>query len=266
MSTSADTLGGAMPAGVTVFTETGREGREVQVATEVPLTIMANDIEVATLACTPADLDELVRGFLFTSGFARSAADIRALRFDTSRWVAEASLSVAPDPALMTRRLYTAGCGKGVQFPGIVELSMRTPLAGGFCVAAEHVRSLARWLQGSSPLHGATGGVHTAALSTAGALPDRAYDDIGRHNAVDKAIGRGLCEQADFTRCVLLTTGRVSSEILFKARRAGVPVLVSLGAPTHQAVLLARQTNLTLVGFARGRTFTVYASPERICP
>jgi FdhD protein len=115
-------------------------------------------------------------------------------------------------------------------------------------------------------LHGTTRGVHSAALAPGGRLPASAIDDVGRHNAVDKAIGRALADGTDMASCVLASTGRVSSEILFKARRAGIPVVASFGAPTHQAVLLAREMGVTLVGFARGRRLTAFSHPERIVP
>jgi FdhD protein len=116
----------------------------------------------------------------------------------------------------------------------------------------------------SSALHKATGGVHTAALSLSGGNPMLLIDDIGRHNAVDKVIGGALVNLIDLTKCVILSTGRVSSEILFKARKAEIPVVASLGAPTHQSLLLARKLGVTLCGFVRGDKFTLFSHPERI--
>jgi FdhD protein len=89
-------------------------------------------------------------------------------------------------------------------------------------------------------------------------------DDVGRHNAVDKVVGRALLEGMDLSRCALLCSGRTSSDMLHKAKRAGIPVSVSRGAPTHQAVLQARSMGVTVVGFARGTSMTVYSHPERI--
>src|SRR4030042_6130663 len=109
-----------------------------------------------------------------------------------------------------------------------------------------------RWVQTSSQLYRSTRGVHTAALSKGGTLPEIACDDIGRHNAVDKVIGSALITGIDFKVAVLLCSGRISSDVFFTAKRCEIPVLISLSAPTHQAVLLAREMHLTLVCFARG--------------
>jgi FdhD protein len=238
----------------------------VPVATEVPLTIVANEREIATLACSPNHLRELVTGFLFTNGFIADTTELLSFCCDTQRWRAEVETTVTPDPEMLLKRLYTSGCGKGVLYPGIAQVALRTPLEDQFRVRGAELHAAMHWLLGSSPLHAATGGVHTAALSLGGRVPSIAYDDIGRHNAVDKVFGGALAARVPLAESVLLCTGRISSEILFKARRCAVPVAVSLGAPTHQSVLLARDMRVTLVGFARGKAFTVYAHPWRIVP
>ena len=89
-------------------------------------------------------------------------------------------------------------------------------------------------------------------------------DDIGRHNAVDKAIGDAFRRRLPMSSCALVTTGRISSEIAHKARRAGMPVVISRGAPTHQAILQARDMGITTVGFARGGNYTIFSHPQRI--
>jgi len=121
-------------------------------------------------------------------------------------------------------------------------------------------------LQRASPLFSSTGGVHLAALSRGDGLLDVA-EDIGRHNAVDKVIGkalRGAGQSADLPNLTLLTTGRLSSEIATKAVRVGLPVVISRSAPTSAAVELAREADLCLVGFARGRRLNVYSAPWRL--
>jgi FdhD protein len=95
-------------------------------------------------------------------------------------------------------------------------------------------------------------------------MPDLLIDDIGRHNAVDKVIGHCLLAGFDLSQSMLLCTGRISSEILHKARRASIPIVVSRGAPTHQSVLLAREMGITLIGVARAGSFTIYSHYQRI--
>ena len=151
-------------------------------------------------------------------------------------------------------------------FASAVELAGRHPIESGLTITAAGVHELAAWLQHCSALYRETGGIHSAALSAAGSIPQRHFDDIGRHNAVDKAIGAGLFSGSDFSRMVLICSGRTSSEILHKARRAAIPIIIARGAPTNQTILKAREMGITVVGFARGSAFTVFSHPERIVP
>jgi len=259
-----ESLGAAREFETTVVKGNAVTPRVSLVATEVPLTIMANETEIATLACTPVCLREFTTGFLFTSGLIRAAGDVRTFRCDEKTWTITVDLATPPEPKHLFKRLYTSGCGKGVMYSSVIEVMGRFPLDNAFSVSAEKINTMATWLQTCSVLHKNTGGVHAAALSEKGETPRIMGEDIGRHNAVDKVIGAALLSGTDLGAAVLLTTGRASSEIVHKARRGSIPVVVSLGAPTHQAVLLAREMRLTLIGFARGVSFTVFSGQERI--
>ncbi len=234
------------------------------VATEVPCTIIGNGVEVATLLCSPSDLKALAVGFLYSSAFINAIDDVLTATVDMTRWVVTCELSRTPTPDLMARRMYTPGCGRGVVYSSLSETGIRQPLASPERLSASQIASLARWLQQCSPLFRSTGGVHSAAISDRGALPQECIDDIARHCAVDKVIGRWLLEGKSFEGAVLICSGRISSEILHKARRAGMAIIVSRGGPTHQAVLRARDLGITLIGFARGEDFTVYSHAERV--
>jgi FdhD protein len=260
----SETLGISVDFEVVQIKQGSTTNTIASVPTEVPLTIVANDEEIATLSGSPDHLREFVYGFLFTSGFIQDAKDVQSFYCDETKWRIEVKLNNPPEPALLTKRLYTSGCGRGVMFSSVTELALRRPLGDEFTIHSDVVLGLMRWLQTSSQLYRTTRGVHTAALSKGGALPEIVCDDIGRHNAVDKVIGGGLMTGVDFKVSVLLSSGRISSDILFKAKRCEIPVVISLGAPTHQAVLLARDMHMTLVGFARGSSFTVFSHPERI--
>lgn len=234
------------------------------VVTEVPLTVMAGDIELATLHASPSHLKEFAYGFLFASAFIRGADDLLGVTMDPKRWVIHVDLKRPPDPSILNKRLYTSGCGKGVMYANVSEMASRRRVRSKLRVTSDQVAALARWLQHASSLHQQTGGLHSSGLSIEGALPGIHIDDIGRHSAVDKVIGRALIDGVDFSRTVLVTSGRVSSDILHKAGRAGIPIIVARSAPTHQTVLRARDQGVTVVGFARGDGFTVYSHDERI--
>jgi FdhD protein len=240
------------------------EALRQSIATEVPCTIVVNGQEAVTAMVTPTFLREFAVGHLFTAGIINSASDVTGYLCDETRWRLEVDTRREVDLDLLGRRVYTSGCGKGVMYANVIELSSRHPLAAGPEVRAEALVACMKWLLSSSTLHRATHGVHSAATSIAGELPDALIDDIGRHNAVDKIIGRGLMRGLDFSRCVLLSTGRTSSEILHKAKRAQIPIVLSWGAPTHQTVLLAREMGVTVAAFGRSGTITVFSMPDRV--
>ncbi len=259
-----DPLSSNVPFDVIKVSQTETVNLTTHIATEVPLTFIANGSELATLMCTPADLKVFTTGFLFTSGFITKYSDILSFDVDETKWIVSIALSTNPEPLLMGKRLYTSGCGKGVMYASINEISLRRPLEHGISIKKESVLRVMKWFQTCSSLHKETGGVHTACLSNQGEIPTQVFDDIGRHNAVDKAIGNALMNELNLTECLLICSGRVSSEILFKAKRAGVSMIISLGSPTHQSVLLARNMNVTLIGFARGGSFTIFSHQERV--
>jgi FdhD protein len=244
----------------------GGEASQVSqaIAAEIPFTIKTDTVEIATLLCSPLDLKELAYGYLYTSGFIGDASELRTISVDTQRWVATVSLAREPDPGILARRLYTSGCGKGVMYANVAEIASRKPLESSLRIKAAQIAEMATWLQHCSALYRETGAVHTAALSDGGAQPHMQADDVGRHNAVDKVIGRALLAGSDFARGVLISSGRTSSEILHKAKRAGIAIIISRGAPTHQTVLRARDMGVTVVGFARGGQCTVYSHEERV--
>ncbi|GAB6063465.1 formate dehydrogenase accessory sulfurtransferase FdhD [Deferrisoma palaeochoriense] len=243
-----------------------RSPEVVHVPSEVPLTVEANGVEVATLLCTPTEIPSLVLGFLFSAGVVRGPEELREWSVDPTRWKVECAVARTPDVELLGKRVYTSGCGKGVMFATVAELAGRRPLESPLRVPASRIDDLARALQGASPHYRRTRGIHTGAVSLEGELPERWFDDVGRHNAVDKAIGDALFRGVDLARCILLSSGRTSSEVLHKARRAGIPVVLSRSVPTHQSVLRARDMGITLLGRAKGAGFLAYAHAERIVP
>lgn len=234
------------------------------IASEIPFTIVANDIEVATLLCSPIDLKEFTIGFLYTSGFIQTLQDFQSYVLDSANWRAAVRITHTPDLNVFQKRMYTSGCGKGILYSSVNEIIYRHSINSTIKISASNIFTIALWLQKCSALYKQTGGIHTAALSIRGKIPDISLDDIGRHNAVDKVIGRALCEGVDFSKSILISSGRSSSEILHKARVCQIPVIMSRGAPTHQTVLRARDMGICVIGFARGTNFTVYSHDETV--
>jgi FdhD protein len=239
-----------------------RERQSVPLSEEVPLTIEVNGQEIATLLCSPSDADDLVKGFLYTSGIIPEISAVQGLVIDRERFKANVDIEGSLDD-LVFRRVYTSGCGKGVIFHNTLDLMQRVRIEEGFTIAPVEIARLMQAFLRGSPEHAWTRGVHSAALAAREEILIF-RDDIGRHNALDKVVGAALAQGIDYADKIILTTGRVSSEILSKAMRCRMPVIAALGAPTNQAVKFARMVNLTLVGLVRGGRMNVYSGGERI--
>lgn len=249
---------------ITRLKEKEKELLEDSVVREIPLTLKLAEKELVTLLCTPADLEDLTTGFLFTSGIINKAGDIKEIIIDRERWISYAELVDKNNmEELAFKRLYTSGCGRGILFYNIADIANRAKITSDLSIRAEKINVLMGDLQKKSGVYRLTGGTHSAAIADAGGIV-LFREDIGRHNAIDKVVGGGLKRGFSFGDKIILTSGRISSEVLLKIQKCGVPVIVSRGAPTDQAVMLARDMQVTLVGFARGSRMNIYSSGERI--
>ncbi|MBF0430734.1 MAG: formate dehydrogenase accessory sulfurtransferase FdhD [Fibrobacteria bacterium] len=233
-------------------------------AAEVPFSVCANGTELATLMSSPSDLKELAYGFLLSSGFVASQENIIGYHFNKEQWTAEVKLKHMPEKSEFGKKLYSAGCGSAVIYFKGSDLPERLPAEKGMRVAASKIHQLLKWFKEHSRKDKLSGGLHTACMSLAGEQPDNIYYDVGRHNAVDKVLGSALCRDFNFEQLIILSTGRISSEIVYKAGRAGVPMIICLGTPTRHAVHLSSTMGITLIGNAKGNHFLVYTEQERV--
>lgn len=228
------------------------------------LTIYLNDIELLTLACTKENVRELSVGFLFSAGLIHSLDDIARVFVSTNNTITSIELKDREfNTDILFKRIYTSGCGKGVLFPSVLDLAHQTVIQSELTVQSERIIELMRAFERKSESFKKTGGVHSAALSDGSKILVFS-EDIGRHNCIDKIIGIALYTNVNMNNSLVLTSGRISSEIIFKLQKMKSPVLVSRSAPTGLAVELAKKWNVTLVGFARGKRMNVYTAPERI--
>jgi FdhD protein len=254
--------------------EDGKTTRvEDYLAAEEPLEMRAGRYSLGVTLRTPGDDEELVAGFLFTEGIISRREDLVALRMPGNS-DAEKNLvrvTLAPGVRLAANnaaRRFSAGsacgvCGKA-SIAQLRRRGLRRPEASSR-FDPEVLCRLPPILRGTQAVFVRTGGLHAAGIfsSTGELLVLR--EDIGRHNAVDKAIGWALLGgRLPLSDHVLLVSGRGGFEIVQKAITAGIPVLASVSAPSSLAVQLARELGLTLVGFLRGRRFVIYAGEERI--
>lgn len=249
---------------ITRISQGKAENLEDLTASEAPFTININKTELATLLASPYDLKELAIGFLYTAGIIKSISDVENIVLDTSIGKAYIELKEKKlDENLIFKRLFTSGCGRGVIFYNSLDLLHRKKIDSNFNISSEKIFELMQVLQEKSTGFKKTGGVHSAALSDAKDI-FIFKEDIGRHNAVDKVIGEALIKKINFQNSLILSSGRVSSEIVLKIKKAAIPIIVSQSAPTNQAVKLAREFGLTVIGFVRGRRMNIYSGDERV--
>ena len=227
------------------------------VVREFPLTIVLNDHELVTLLCSPTSLEYLAVGFLLSEGLIESKDDIKAILVDDQRGVARIETDKAVDVSL--RRVLTSGGGRVVASSSVHKVSAAPQTR----LSASRVFSLMDDFVQRSKVFKATGGVHSAALcDTEGILVFS--EDIGRHNAIDKIFGECLLKDIATDNRLIITSGRVSSEILLKVAKRNIPILISKSAPTDLGVKLANDLGVTLVGFVRGKRMNVYTNSWRV--
>ncbi len=243
-------------------------------AREEPMEIRLGDEPFAVILRTPGADRDLVAGFLFAEQIVRRADEI--VRIDycrdplhrRQRNVVAVELA-GPPPAerLAERRRVatTSACGLCGRVT-LRSLAIAAPrLAARWTLSAEIVRHLPGRLRRAQVAFAATGGLHAAALFDPRGRLRTVAEDVGRHNAVDKIVGRMLLEERlPLHDRVLLVSGRASFEIVQKAFLAGIPIVAAVSAPSTLAIDLARQAGITLLGFVRGPNFNVYTHPFRI--
>ncbi len=225
-----------------------------EVVREQPLTVYVNGVRFLTLLCSPMQLEALVVGYLWMEKVIESRDDVTALTVSPVDGRAEVTLR--GEVELPTERILTSGCGGGITFR--IDHRLFPRLHSSLRVPAPAISQRMKELFASAVHYKESRGIHGAALADAERLLLVA-EDVGRHNAVDKVKGEALLRGVPTEDRILLSTGRVSSEMLLKAARMGVPVVASRTSPTEMAVALAEQLNVTVCGYVRPDSLNVYA-------
>lgn len=246
-------------------TRDSKQDTEDKVVIELPLTIILNGSELVTLLCSPTHLKYLSVGFLFSEGLLNSKDEIKRITIDEKRGVAriETTADKASASETVFKRLITSGCGRGASFYSAADAEGLAEVLSETEISALEIINLVKEFQHRSQIFKDTGGVHSAALCDRNNLLVF-HEDIGRHNAVDKIFGQCLLEDIPTENRIIVTSGRISSEITLKVAKRNIPILISKSAPTDAGVKLADKLGITLVGFARGARMNVYANDWRI--
>jgi len=225
-----------------------------EVVREQPLTIYVNDQKFLTLLCTPIDLEALVIGYLWMEKVIAGLDDVQRIEISPVDGRAEVTLRHAV--TLPTERILTSGCGGGITFR--IDHRLFPRLTSQLRIRPEMLSLRMKDLFAAAVHYKASRGIHGAALTDGDRLLLVA-EDVGRHNAVDKIMGSALRQGLATEDRILLSTGRVSSEMLLKAARMGVPLVASRTSPTEMAVALAEQLNITVCGYVRADNLNLYA-------
>lgn len=236
------------------------------VAIELPLTVVVNGKEFATIVCTPENIQELLIGFLASEGIIRFYDDIKSLTVDESRGFAYIEINQDIEQLELldhSKRFIGSCCGKSRQFYFKSDVRTAKTVTTDIKIHAQQCLELMDQLQAKSTSFQLTGGVHNAALCTVDEVLT-IRTDIGRHNALDKIYGYVLENNIPLRDKVITFSGRISSEVLLKVSKMGVGIIISKSAPTDLALNLAVDLGITVVGFVRGEKMNVYTNKQRI--
>lgn len=240
------------------------------VADEQPVALTYHGVPHVVMLATPGDLEDLAVGFTLSESIVASPAEIRsveALRAEDG--TLEVRIGIARErfsELLRRQRNLTGRTGCGLCGAETVEDAIRNPppVGAGVTVSARELHAVLAELRSRQPINAETGSVHAAAWVLPGRGIELVREDVGRHNALDKAIGAVVRSQGDFGQGYFVVTSRASYEMVQKTVTLGATLLVAVSAPTAFAVRLAQASGLTLVGFAREHSHVVYAHPRRV--
>lgn len=251
------------------------------VVTEEPLQLLLDGTPLSVLMRTPGADIELALGLMYAEGIIRSRDEVSEIRISAEAGETEShvrvdaslvesnqvDVHVSGAPRRRPERSMLSSSACGVCGAVLIDDLRRdlSALKDGFTVDPKTLPGLVDQLRSGQGVFERTGGLHAAGLFTPGGDLICLREDVGRHNAVDKVVGRQLLEQRlPAAASVLVVSGRAGYEIVQKSISAGIPVLCAVGAPSSLAVALAREFNQTLVGFLRGERFNVYSAPDRL--
>lgn len=231
---------------------------------EKAVTLTVNGDEWVEFMCTPAHLDDLAIGFLYNEELITGVEDIADLRVCQTEDNIDVWLSSSIEKPMNWKR--TSGCTGGFTSVDITQMTRHSSQKAKSLIStisAEEICSLSASLLSSQPIYSRTGGVHSSAISDGRTILHVA-EDIGRHNTLDKLAGFALRNQLTPHQTIILTTGRLSSEMLQKAVRLNASIVISRTSPSSLSIDYADLLGVTLIGYARRNSFRVYTHHKRI--
>jgi formate dehydrogenase accessory protein FdhD len=241
---------------------------EDKVVNENILVIRVNGRQVVGLIYLPGEEKELVLGHLFTTGIIKNINEIQDYSY--SNYTANLKFKEGIDiedriaTCVTGGRLVTTACGSPEYFVQLKQGVGIPKVSSSLRVKSETIFSAAKTMSEDAVIFRETGGTHAAALFNEEGDLLHLSEDVGRHNAVDKVIGASLLSRVHLEKSFLVSTGRQTVDMVIKAARAGIPIVASLSAATRSGISAAESTNITLIGFTRGKRMNIYTQPQRL--
>lgn len=227
---------------------------------EAPVTLYVNGENLVTLMCTPEKIKELAAGYLLNSGIVKSMDDIHLIRACDKD---EREISIQATGVDLAgnrlKQMVTTGCGGGQIGDRLKELPV---IQSTHHVSVDQVRLSFKRMMKESIKYQEHGGIHASALVSDGFFVT--LEDVARHNSHDKVTGYAAMRGVDFTKSMIITTGRISADMVYKAVNTQVPIICSLSIPTTLAVEIAAHCGITVIGRAMRPSFNIFTHPERI--
>jgi FdhD protein len=230
----------------------------VKVIRETTFTVNVNGKPLAGIACAGIHLKELSAGFLKSEKIIMTREDIEKIEINNKKSIANVILKNKKKlPKASVKNIASSGAR------GSANVETLLPVAANFKLKAKTVLKLMDQVLNKSVLHNKTGGTHCSALAAKGRII-ALREDIGRHNTIDMLGGYALLNNINLSDTVMLTTGRISSEIVYKVWNMGIPIIISHSAPTAKAIELLRRANMTLIGYVRHDRMSIYSHERRV--
>jgi FdhD protein len=237
--------------------------REKQLAVEMPVSILLNGKLLLTIMALPLGLKELATGLLASERLIAGREDLIALAVEENEGKRTVVVETSGRSLPLGPGIVTSGCGKGMTFTSPTEFDKFEPVQSDLQISCTQLSRLMKRMLDRDSNNGQVDGLHAAAICTTEEMISF-QQDLGRHNAVDKVVGDCLLRGMTTQGKILLTTGRISSEMMMKAVRAQIPIVGSLTSPTDLALRLAEAMDVTTIGYMRGNRMVVYAGGHRL--
>lgn len=235
--------------------------KKVNITIEAPLELMLNGKKIATFMCTPRDLEDLATGHLYSRGIIHSVDELLSIGSCESGRRMFVILNGLPHKGkFAVPEVILTSCGSGSLFneEALEDIDLKFDIS----VSIDEIREAFKSLMESAVLHNTLGGMHCAIITDFNKKAIR--EDIGRHNAVDKAIGAALKENINFEKSIIVTTGRISLDMILKAIGAKIPVIASLSIPSDLAIEIAERLGICIIGRIATKDPIIYTSIENI--